>query len=438
MRKQWRRNRVAFGADRRRDPGVLDGREPVRRSGHQPRLPRALRDCSPSGPATTLGSGRRRPGSTFASRSRGDDPGRAHRLPGRDRRRAGASSRARVEALAAQADLAQHLYEALRALGDPELPAPLDPSAYDGARPGARRLAHALRRTRSTRSTASRSRCCARGRSAAQGVTAETYSYDVRGAAVTGENYRDTLSGLQMPKVAAPRLSGWGDLLRFLMSENLPGAYPVHGGRLSPTGARARIRSGCSRAKGCPSARTAASTTSPPASRRCGSRRRSTPSRSTARTQPSARTSGARSGTPASRSRRVDDAKRLYSGFDLCAPSTSVSMTINGPAPIILAFFINAAIDQQVEKHLRETGAWEAVERALPAGRPVYRGALPGTSDGLGAGAARRRRRRGRRRARPTTRIKAETLRRCGGRCRPTSSRRIRPRTRASSRPSSR
>ena len=53
----------------------------------------------------------------------------------------------------------------------------------------------------------------------------------------------------------------------------------------------------------------------------------------------------------------LDDAKKLYSGFDLCAPTTSVSMTINGPAPIILAFFMNAAIDQQVEKHLRESGA---------------------------------------------------------------------------------
>ena len=61
-------------------------------------------------------------------------------------------------------------------------------------------------------------------------------------------------------------------------------------------------------------------------------------------------------------------------------------MTINGPAPIVLAFFMNAAIDQQVEKHLRATGGWEAVERSLPAGRPVYRGVLPETSDGLGLG----------------------------------------------------
>jgi methylmalonyl-CoA mutase len=60
----------------------------------------------------------------------------------------------------------------------------------------------------------------------------------------------------------------------------------------------------------------------------------------------------------------VDDAKKLYSGFDLCAPSTSVSMTINGPAPMILAFFLNAAIDQQVERYLTETGKLDsALER---------------------------------------------------------------------------
>ena len=48
----------------------------------------------------------------------------------------------------------------------------------------------------------------------------------------------------------------------------------------------------------------------------------------------------------------VDDAKKLYSGFDLCDPKTSVSMTINGPAPMLLAFFMNAAIDQQCEKYI--------------------------------------------------------------------------------------
>ena len=68
----------------------------------------------------------------------------------------------------------------------------------------------------------------------------------------------------------------------------------------------------------------------------------------------------------------LDDMKRLYSGFDLCAPTTSVSMTINGPAPMILAMFMNAAVDQQVEHH-RRLGGREApyrlhVRRRRPAG----------------------------------------------------------------------
>ncbi len=63
----------------------------------------------------------------------------------------------------------------------------------------------------------------------------------------------------------------------------------------------------------------------------------------------------------------VDDMKKLYSGFDLCNPATSVSMTINGPAPMILAFFMNTAIDQQVEKHLKEAGEWEAAQKRIDA-----------------------------------------------------------------------
>src|ERR1051326_7928986 len=69
----------------------------------------------------------------------------------------------------------------------------------------------------------------------------------------------------------------------------------------------------------------------------------------------------------------VDDAKKLYSGFDLCAPTTSVSMTINGPAPTVLAFFLNAAIDQQVERHLVETGKLdEALARHAKKNSPLY------------------------------------------------------------------
>ena len=88
----------------------------------------------------------------------------------------------------------------------------------------------------------------------------------------------------------------------------------------------------------------------------------------------------------------LDDMKKLYSGFDLCAPTTSVSMTINGPAPMILAMFMNTAIDQAVEKYLREdTKRWDAAHakiEKLYAGkhRPSYSGMLPDGNDGLGLG----------------------------------------------------
>ena len=74
----------------------------------------------------------------------------------------------------------------------------------------------------------------------------------------------------------------------------------------------------------------------------------------------------------------IDDAKRLYSGFDLCDKNTSVSMTINGPAPIILAFFLNAAIDQQVEAYLAEKG------EPLQISENQYRGDLPEGHNGIG------------------------------------------------------
>jgi methylmalonyl-CoA mutase len=90
----------------------------------------------------------------------------------------------------------------------------------------------------------------------------------------------------------------------------------------------------------------------------------------------------------------VDDAKKLYSGFDLCDPKTSVSMTINGPAPIILAFFINAAIDQQCEKRIKELGFESRVQEVLQKKygngtaphyhNPLSPGELPPGHNGLG------------------------------------------------------
>ena len=100
----------------------------------------------------------------------------------------------------------------------------------------------------------------------------------------------------------------------------------------------------------------------------------------------------------------VDDAKKLYSGFDLCDAKTSVSMTINGPAPMLLAFFLNAAIDQQCEKYIIENNLRESINEIIeskfkPGSLPKYTGLngeevypekgnmignLPKGNDGLG------------------------------------------------------
>ena len=68
----------------------------------------------------------------------------------------------------------------------------------------------------------------------------------------------------------------------------------------------------------------------------------------------------------------VDDAKKLYSGFNLCDAKTSVSMTINGPAPIILAFFMNAAIDQQCEKYIEANDQWSIVNKKINENSSIF------------------------------------------------------------------
>jgi isobutyryl-CoA mutase len=301
---------------------------------------------------------------------------------------------AEVERQAERAATAQHCYEALRALADPELPAMLEPYQGVGTAlgdPTASTL-NALR----ARYNAALEDLGAEALGLLRGwddriaaISAETYSYRVRDSDVTGENYRRSLSQQLIPKIAPPRFDGWGDRLRFLLKENLPGSYPYTGGVFPYR-----------RAGEDPTRMFAGEGTPERTNRRF---------HYLSQGQPAARLSTAFDSVtlygedPAERPdiygkvgnsgvsiATVDDAKKLYSGFDLCDPSTSVSMTINGPAPIILAFFMNAAIDQQVEKHLHESGAWEDARQKLDAyflehgGRPEYSGELPDGNEGLG------------------------------------------------------
>ncbi len=168
----------------------------------------------------------------------------------------------------------------------------------------------------------------------------------------------------------------------------------------------------------------------------------STRSRSTARIPTAVRTSTARSATAGVSHllpRRRQEA--LLAASTSPIPRPRCRMTINGPAPMMLAFFLNAAIDQQCEMYIRQNGLEDEVEKkideiyeAARAPRPRYHGELPEGQRRPGPDAARRHRRRGAARARSTTRSRPTRSARCAAPCRPTSSRRTRRRTPASSR----
>ena len=217
-------------------------------------------------------------------------------------------------------------------------------------------------------------------------VTAAENVYTVRGREIRLPNYRRTLSDSAVPKVAAPQTQDWAELLRWRMKENLPGQFPFTAGVFpykregeDPTrmfagegGPERTNRRFHFVSKGQPAVRLSTAFDSVTLYGRDPDRRLDI---------------WGKVGNSGVSVATVDDAKRLYSGFDLCAPTTSVSMTINGPAPIILAMYCNAAIDQAVEKRLAATGRLDAVrERLEREGRLApYRAAqLPDGHNGLG------------------------------------------------------
>jgi len=214
-------------------------------------------------------------------------------------------------------------------------------------------------------------------------------SYRVREREIEVENHTRTLSETPLPKVALPRTRDWGELVRFLRQEGLPGAFPFTAGvfpfrRSEEDPIRMFAGEGPPErtnrrfhllAAGQPAARLSTAFDSVTLYGRDPDLR------------PDVYGKVGNSGVSVC---SLDDAKKLYSGFDLCAPNTSVSLTINGPAPVVLAFFLNAAIDQQVERHLRETGGLEAVRERAAAEwggeLPRYGGERPAGHDGLGLG----------------------------------------------------
>jgi len=298
-----------------------------------------------------------------------------------------------IERQAEAASTLQHLYEALRELNDPDLPKAFD--AY-----GANALADnkdvsiltlRQRYQETLKEISAESIGLLREWPVRRdSVRADQYSYQVRGREVTGSNYRESLSHQRIPKIAAPSYRDWGELLKFLTKENLPGGYPFTAGvypyrRLGEDPTRMFAGEGTPERT---NARFHYLSTGQEAARLSTAFDSVTLYGEDPHERPDIYGKVGNSGVSIA---SVDDIKKLYSGFDLCAPTTSVSMTINGPAPMILAFFMNAAIDQQVELHLKESGQWEAAQKKIDEyfgdrPRPEYVGKLPPGNDGLGLG----------------------------------------------------
>lgn len=218
----------------------------------------------------------------------------------------------------------------------------------------------------------------------------EHFSYEVRGKEIKVENFVESLSHTRIPKIALPGFKDLGEIVRWSFRENLPGEFPYTSGVF-------------------PFKRTGEDPTRMFAGEG-GPERTNKRFHYVSLDMPAARLSTAfdsvtlygedpdfrpdiygKIGNSGVSIACLDDAKRLYSGFDLCKKTTSVSMTINGPAPMLLAFYMNAAIDQQCEKYIRENGLVEEVKAKIAAifkakgtKQPVYRSGLPQGNDGLG------------------------------------------------------
>ena len=218
----------------------------------------------------------------------------------------------------------------------------------------------------------------------------DTYEYQVRNKIIAQELFTESLSGLRIPKVSLPKYRDYGDLLRWMLTENVPGEFPYTAG-VFPLKREGEDPTRMFAGEGGPertNKRFHYVSLSMPAKRLSTAFDSVTLYGEDPDLRPDIYGKIGNSGVSIA---TLDDVKKLYSGFNLADPSVSVSMTINGPAPMLLGFFMNAAIDQQCELYIRQNGLEEDVkskietlykEKDLP--QPQYQGALPQGNDGLG------------------------------------------------------
>ncbi|MCP4438232.1 MAG: methylmalonyl-CoA mutase family protein [Aureispira sp.] len=219
---------------------------------------------------------------------------------------------------------------------------------------------------------------------------ADEYVYKVRNKEIRVPTFSKSLSQSRIPRVVLPRYKDWGEILNWVLQENVPGEFPYAAG-VFPFKRKGEDPTRMFAGEGNPE-RT---------NRRFHYVSQGLPAKRLSTAFDSVTLYGedpdyrpdiyGKVGNSGVSVCCLDDAKKLYSGFDLCNPKTSVSMTINGPAATICAFFMNAAIDQQCEFYIKENGLEHLVEAKLKEkyddkdlARPTYMGDLPNGNDGLG------------------------------------------------------
>ena len=218
----------------------------------------------------------------------------------------------------------------------------------------------------------------------------EIYTYMVRNREIKVETHTKSLSQSLIPKIALPRYEGWGDLLKWNLQENVPGEFPFTAG-VFPFKREGEDPTRMFAGEGGPertNKRFHYVSLDLPAKRLSTAFDSVTLYGRDPHTRPDIYGKIGNAGVNVC---CLDDAKKLYSGFNLCDPSTSVSMTINGPAPMLLGFYMNAAIDQACELYIKEKGLEMEIDNKINtifkkkgAKRPTYNGKLPKGNDGLG------------------------------------------------------
>lgn len=216
------------------------------------------------------------------------------------------------------------------------------------------------------------------------------FKFMVRDKQLSIQTHSESLSHSQIPKVATPKYKGWGDILQWVLQENVPGEFPYTSG-LFPFKREGEDPTRMFAGEGGPertNKRFHYVSLGMPAKRLSTAFDSVTLYGNDPALRPDIYGKIGNSGVSIC---CLDDAKKLYSGFDLSHPLTSVSMTINGPAPMLLGFFMNAAIDQNCEKYIKANDLEKEVEAKINAiykekgvERPRYQGELPEGNDGLG------------------------------------------------------